>query len=64
MDLNRVVAQLRADLANLDAAIASLERLQESGGRRRKRSPQLMKRPETAQPSGAEPAEKSTGTPG
>jgi len=63
MDLNRVVAQLRADLANIDAAIASLERLQESSGRRRKRSP-LMKRLETAKPSGSAPVEKSGEAPG
>jgi hypothetical protein len=42
MDLNRVVAQLRSDLANINAAIASLEKLQDSE-RRNKRSPQFMK---------------------
>ena len=38
MDINKVLAQLRAELANIDAAILSLERLQ-SGGRRRGRPP-------------------------
>jgi hypothetical protein len=34
MDLTKVLAQLRAELANLDAAIVSLERLQQEGPRR------------------------------
>lgn len=34
MDLTKVLAQLHAELANLDAAIASLERIQQGGGRR------------------------------
>jgi len=38
MDFAKVVADLRAELENLDAAIASLERLKE-GGRRRGRPP-------------------------
>ena len=38
MDIARVLAQLRAELENIDAAIASLERLQH-GGRRRGRPP-------------------------
>jgi hypothetical protein len=42
MDLNRVVAQLRADLANLNAAIASLERLP-SSEKRTRRSPHLVR---------------------
>lgn len=33
MDLNKVLAQLREELANLDAAILSLERLQQEGRR-------------------------------
>ena len=33
MDLAKVLQQLHEELRNLDAAIASLERLQESGGR-------------------------------
>jgi len=41
MDLNKVVAQLRAELANLDAAILSLERLQ-TEGRRRGRPPKAL----------------------
>jgi BMFP domain-containing protein YqiC len=38
MDLTKVLAQLRAELENLNAAIASLERIQQ-GGRRRGRPP-------------------------
>lgn len=34
MDLSKVLAQLREELANLDAAILSLERLQQEGPRR------------------------------
>jgi hypothetical protein len=34
MDLSRVLAQLREELENLDAAILSLERLQQDGPRR------------------------------
>ena len=41
MDLEKVLAQLHADLENLDAAIASLERIQQ-GGRRRGRPPEWL----------------------
>jgi len=41
MDLDKVLAQLRAELENLDAAIASLERLQTEGPRRG-RPPKLL----------------------
>ena len=34
MDLAKVLAQLRSELANLDAAIASLERLRQAEKRR------------------------------
>ncbi|HLK50504.1 MAG TPA: hypothetical protein VKT49_20330 [Bryobacteraceae bacterium] len=34
MDLQRILAQLRGELANLDAAIESLQRLQRTGNRR------------------------------
>jgi hypothetical protein len=34
MDLAKVVAELKQELANLDAAIVSLERLQAAGRRR------------------------------
>ena len=34
MDLDKVLAQLREELENLDAAILSLERLQQPGPRR------------------------------
>jgi hypothetical protein len=39
MEIAKVIAQLRQDLANIDSAILSLERLQESSGRRRGRPP-------------------------
>ena len=41
MDLARVLQELHEELANLNAAILSLERLQESG-RRRGRPPALL----------------------
>ncbi|MEI9970767.1 MAG: hypothetical protein WDO73_01245 [Ignavibacteriota bacterium] len=41
MDLTKVLAQLREELENLDAAIFSLERLQ-SEGRRRGRPPKAL----------------------
>ncbi len=41
MDLSKVLAQLREELANLDAAILSLERLQQEG-RRRGRPPKAL----------------------
>lgn len=50
MDLAKVLAQLRTELANLDAAILSLESLQQEGGaRHRSRSPKATSNtPETA----------------
>jgi hypothetical protein len=41
MDLSKVLAQLREELENLDAAIISLERLQHEG-RRRGRPPKAL----------------------
>jgi hypothetical protein len=41
MDFSRVLAQLREELANLDAAILSLERLQHAG-RHRGRKPKAL----------------------
>jgi len=41
MDLHKVLAQLREELENLDAAILSLERLQHEG-RRRGRPPKAL----------------------
>jgi hypothetical protein len=41
MDLSKVLAELRAELENLDAAILSLERLQQEG-RRRGRPPKAL----------------------
>jgi hypothetical protein len=42
MDLSKVLAQLRAELENLDAAILSLERLQQEGPPRRGRPPKAQ----------------------
>jgi hypothetical protein len=43
MDLAKVLNELRDELANLDAAIMSLERLQQEGGaRRRGRPPKVL----------------------
>jgi len=47
MDLAKVLAQLHAELQNLDAAIASLERIQQ-GGRRRGRPPEWLVRTRSA----------------
>jgi predicted nucleic acid-binding Zn-ribbon protein len=41
MDLSKVLVQLRQELENLDAAILSLERLQQEG-RRRGRPPKAL----------------------
>jgi hypothetical protein len=41
MDFSKVLAQLREELANLEAAILSLERLQHTG-RRRGRPPKVL----------------------
>ena len=54
MDITKVVAELRQELANLDAAILTLERLQQVGPRRRGRPPKSMAAPippETEEPS-------------
>ena len=54
MDLAKVLAQLRDELANLDAAILSLERLQQVGApRRRGRPPKALS--DHRDPSGAPP---------
>jgi hypothetical protein len=43
MDLVKVLGQLREELANLDAAISSLERLYpEAGARKRGRPPKVL----------------------
>jgi len=41
MDLAKILAELRRELANFDAAILSLERLQ-AGGRKRGRPPRWL----------------------
>lgn len=48
MDIAKVLAQLRSELDNIDAAIQSLERLQR-GGSRRGRPPRWMAEPEVRQ---------------
>ena len=42
MDLSKVLTELRAELANLDAAILSLERLKQEGPPRRGRPPKAL----------------------
>lgn len=42
MDLKKVLEQLRAERADLDAAILSLERLQKEGRPRRGRPPKAL----------------------
>lgn len=54
MDLAKVLQQLKQDLANLDAAIASLERLQQVNQRRTQAS-----EPEEKDPAPEPPARKS-----
>jgi len=54
MDLEKVLAQLRDELANLDAAILSLERLQQISGAGRRRSA-ARTQPETPIPAPIEP---------
>ena len=44
MDLARVLAQLRSELENVDAAIQSLEKLQENARRRPGRPPSMLNR--------------------
>jgi hypothetical protein len=56
MDLAKVLAQLHAELENLDAAIASLERIQQ-GSRRRGRPPEWLHKTPSA-PERPVPAEK------
>jgi hypothetical protein len=61
MDLARILAQLREELENLDAAILSLERLRQEG-RRRGRPPKTMpnrsKGVRSASPHDDEPVEE------
>jgi hypothetical protein len=60
MDLTKVLAQLRAELQNLDAAIASLERIQQ-GARRRGRPPEWLHKTHTAGTRGKQaPEEEDT----
>jgi len=56
MDLNKVLADLREELANLDAAIDSLERLQQEGRRRGRPPKALAQLSKTARTSAKEDA--------
>lgn len=49
MDLSQVLAELREELENLDAAILSLERLQQEDQPRRGRPPKAVSMPSKAQ---------------
>lgn len=51
MDLSKVLDQLRRELAYLDEAIDSLERLQANVGRRRGRPPKALTEIRTGQSS-------------
>lgn len=57
MDLTKVLAQLHAELENLDAAIASLERIQQ-GSRRRGRPPLWISKTRTKERDGAAAAQE------
>jgi len=61
MDLAKVLMQLHEELANLDAAIESLERLQ-SEGRRRGRPPRWMEQA-LGKKRGRPPSRKVAGDP-
>ena len=56
MDLSKVLAQLREELANIDAAILSLERLQ-TEGRRRGRPPKALSAQKRAEKDEASPVD-------
>jgi len=58
MDLSKVLADLRQELENLDAAILSLERLQQEG-RRRGRPPKALSELTKATREGKESDDKS-----
>ena len=53
MDLSKVLAQLRAELENLDAAILSLERLQHDGKRRGRPPKAISEAPKTSRAADA-----------
>jgi hypothetical protein len=60
MDLVQVLAELRAELERLDAAILSLERLQQEGPRRG-HPPQTLSQAAKKIRSGKEPGDDSNG---
>jgi len=55
MDLEKVLAQLRGELANLDAAIGSLERLQQTERRRGRPPSWLTEVKKRGRPRGKKP---------
>lgn len=63
MDLSKVLAQLHAELADLGAAIASLERI-EQGGKRRGRPPLWLAKARNSKTRGAGEASASLAPPG
>jgi hypothetical protein len=60
MDLTKVLEQLRAELENLDAAIASLERIQQ-GSRRRGRPPVWLNKARPKSRNGSREPDNSDG---
>jgi hypothetical protein len=52
MDLPKVLAQLREELANLDAAILTLQRLQQQGETHRGRPPEWLAHIRRSDPAG------------
>jgi hypothetical protein len=61
MDLGKVLAQLHDELDNLDAAIASLERIQQ-GNRRRGRPPEWLNKTRGAKTRSAPEGPGDTGS--
>ena len=59
MDLTKVLAQLREEVANLDAAILSLERLQQET-RRRGRPPKALSRTSDSGPPAGKPGREDS----
>lgn len=66
MDLEKILAQLRSDLENVDSAILSLERLQQATTKRRGRPPLWLsennhnktEKPRRSKPRGSEGGNK------
>lgn len=64
MDLDKVLAQLRADLENVDQAILSLERLRQATHRRRGRPPLWLSGDHNKKPARPPRARKTRGAAG